>query len=428
MSKSAEDSRSLLRVSMKSRREKLLADRDTLAETGAPQSRKRIRAQMRKAAQNASGGSELVQALRDGEDPKRILGPLGTFRKEPEAPATAPLLLRSASCDESAKPLHKSQSYREFALQETPSESTGAAERARAAASAATYATPTDRIARLYTPTAANLTMKSAVAVSRWIATSKTRVRELGAAHPTPFRDDALQETNSDRARRPSIGRPNNIPTRERNCRLAERARAAAGRVEGRGRSRGGAVRAAAPFGAARAAATRMIPIGFARRCSRRRATRGATASASRRSSLLRGPRRCCRSGPRRRSARERATRRSRKSRASRRPRTTRRRGRRPYCRSSNRRRRRRSRPPRRRANARGAPTICERRGGSNEARRSTSWPCRPLKNRRVRRLTPRPGTRRGRKPPRRRSWRNRRRRPRPIKRPSRRTGPEFGI
>jgi len=163
------DQRSLLKVSMKSRREQMKDNRD---KAYASRGKKKLRGMLRAAAHQVKythdDRSELVRLLEEGQDPASIVGPLGAFRELPPRVASASDLLRSYGVDQTAKPLHRSQSLRQYDLGADDAATLGsAAARARAAAAAAHYVTPTDRIARLYTPTAATLTMRDATAVSR---------------------------------------------------------------------------------------------------------------------------------------------------------------------------------------------------------------------------------------------------------------------
>ncbi|KAH8057325.1 dynein light chain binding protein [Aureococcus anophagefferens] len=161
------DQRSLLKVSMKSRREQMKDNRD---KAYASRGKKKLRGMLRAAAHQVKythdDRSELVRLLEEGQDPASIVGPLGAFRELPPRVASASDLLRSYGVDQTAKPLHRSQSLRQYDLGADDAAALGSAA-ARAAAAAAHYVTPTDRIARLYTPTAATLTMRDATAVSR---------------------------------------------------------------------------------------------------------------------------------------------------------------------------------------------------------------------------------------------------------------------
>ncbi|KAH8043393.1 dynein light chain binding protein [Aureococcus anophagefferens] len=177
------DQRSLLKVSMKSRREQMKDNRD---KAYASRGKKKLRGMLRAAAHQVKythdDRSELVRLLEEGQDPASIVGPLGAFRELPPRVASASDLLRSYGVDQTAKPLHRSQSLRQYDLGADDAAALGSA-RALRTRGAAHYVTPTDRIARLYTPTAATLTMRDATAFEAGVGSDS-----LGAK----ARDDAL--------------------------------------------------------------------------------------------------------------------------------------------------------------------------------------------------------------------------------------------
>ncbi|KAH8085006.1 dynein light chain binding protein [Aureococcus anophagefferens] len=139
------DQRSLLKVSMKSRREQMKDNRD---KAYASRGKKKLRGMLRAAAHQVKythdDRSELVRLLEEGQDPASIVGP------------SAP-----------------SESCRRRVRAPTTRRRSGPR---RAAARGAHYVTPTDRIARLYTPTAATLTMRDATAARDDALTRVARV------------------------------------------------------------------------------------------------------------------------------------------------------------------------------------------------------------------------------------------------------------
>ena len=112
----AMDQRSLLKVSMKSRSEQMKLDREKAYNSRGLQHKKKLRGMLRAAAHHVTHShddrSELVRLLEEGQDPTSIVGPMGAFREVPKLVASASDLLRSSHVDETAKPLHRSQSQR----------------------------------------------------------------------------------------------------------------------------------------------------------------------------------------------------------------------------------------------------------------------------------------------------------------------------
>ena len=96
---------------------------------------------------------------------KEIVGPLGGFVIDQEPSPTAPDILHSSAF--AATSNIRDKKARQFAGVEV--------NKTKLTEVASSYVAPTDRIGKLYTPTAQHLTMKDAVRVSKWKSDAERR-------------------------------------------------------------------------------------------------------------------------------------------------------------------------------------------------------------------------------------------------------------
>ena len=151
------DTKSLLKASLTTRRARELGDAAHLAGTSMSATKQ---TGLARAKDKADAKSELLQSL-ETTPVKEIVGPLGGFVMEDPPSPTAPDILHSSAF--AATSTVRDKKARQFAGVEVKS----AAAKARLAEVASSYVAPTDRIGKLYTPTAQHLTMKDAVRVSK---------------------------------------------------------------------------------------------------------------------------------------------------------------------------------------------------------------------------------------------------------------------
>ena len=158
----------------------------------------------------ADAKSELLQSL-ETTPVKEIVGPLGGFVIDQEPSPTAPDILHSSAF--AATSNIRDKKARQFAGVEV--------NKTKLTEVASSYVAPTDRIGKLYTPTARHLTMKDAIRVSKWksdaektgaLAEDPLRVRERNAQKnaetlPAWLLPDWAQKTLRDKARSDKLAR-----------------------------------------------------------------------------------------------------------------------------------------------------------------------------------------------------------------------------
>jgi hypothetical protein len=209
------DTKSLLKASLTTRRARELGDAAHLAGTSMSATKQ---TGLTRAKDKADAKSELLQSL-ETTPVKDIVGPLGGFVMEDPPSPTAPDILHSSAF--AATSTVRDKKARQFAGVEVKS----AAAKARLAEVASSYVAPTDRIGKLYTPTAQHLTMKDAVRVSKWkseaekmgaLCEDPLRVRERNAQKnaetlPAWLLPDWAQKTLKDKARSDKLARKSRI-------------------------------------------------------------------------------------------------------------------------------------------------------------------------------------------------------------------------